>query len=166
MNIGDITNAKGCITLQRFLQGMSLEEIESRLGFHKGRLSKGAYFLVIQNLPSANQFNFAGYSQVSTDNTEKVYGKINDPNDEMMAIKKKMAMTNFGTSGSDRLVKVIPVMTHNEAVLESEKPYPPGSGIPQWTLITDLPFVVECFVNSYPKGRFIPKQGYTEYKVN
>lgn len=163
MNLGDKTQRAGFVTRQINIQGQTLEEIENRLGFHKGRLSQGAYFLVAEELPSADGFDFAGYSQVASQHTASVYGNINKPNDTIMAGKKAMSSSQWSLKGSDRIVKVIPVTNHDNNMSDDTQ-YPPGSGIQQWKLTKAINFNVECFVANYPSGRFIPKEGFQAVK--
>jgi len=165
MELGSKLSAKGFFTRQINIQGQTLAEIESRLGFHKGRLSQGAYFLVAKQLPKEGDFKFAGYSQVASHKTIQAYGDIN--NDKGLERTKPSVMSQWSVSGNnrgqDRLVKVIPVIQHNKEKGDDEQ-YPPGSGIQQWQLSNEIEFVVECFVADYPNGRYKPKEGFTEVK--
>ncbi len=159
MQVGKMAFQAGFVTKQINIQGHTLAEIEKRLGFHKGRLRNGAYFLVAEELPSNSGFLFAGYTQVADHRTAKIYGNINDPKDPGGDIKKRNVKRTWSLHGSARLVKVVPVIKHNEH-MNLDKQYMPGSGIPQWKLIKPVRFRVESFVSNYPSGRFIPSQGF------
>ena len=61
-------NARGCFTLDKFLAGRNLKEIEERIGFRKGRLSKGGIVVALSRLPGKGEFKVAGYTNVSLHN--------------------------------------------------------------------------------------------------
>ncbi len=163
MQVGSTAFRAGFVTRQINIQGQSLAEIETRLGFHKGRLSKGAYFLVAEELPKNEGFLFAGYTQVADHRTANVYGNINNDSDPYYDGRKSRIAQSWSLSGTDRLVKVIPVTEHDEN-MSPDQQYVPGSGIPQWKLTRAIQFRVEAFVNDYPSGRFIPSQGFKAIK--
>jgi hypothetical protein len=149
----------GFVTRQINIQGQTLEEIEKRLGYHQGRLSQGAYFYVSEDKPAQTGFEFAGYSQVAGHNTQKQYGNINQAS-QALEISKRNVLEQIAQSKSTRLVKVIPVIRHNEKIEDDNIQYPPGSGIQQWKLTQPLKFKLECFIANYPHGRFIPMEGF------
>lgn len=163
MTIGDVVSRAGFVTRQINLQGQSLREIEVRLGYHAGRLSKGAYFLVALELPQNSGFDLAGYSQVAAHHTNERYGNLNDPSNASLDRMKNIASSGWGLTGKDRLVKIVPVVGHDDTMTDDDQ-YPVGSGIPQWKLTQPIKFLVEDFVVAYPSGRFIPKQGFQEVK--
>lgn len=164
MQVGGTTFKAGYVTRQINIQGQPLIEIENRLGFHKGRLSRGAYFLVAMELPNVDKgFSFAGYSQVADHRTTEVYGDINNPNDPNLEGKKKLASDQWSLQGSNRLVKVIAVIDHDND-MNPDQQYCPGSGIQQWKLTKTVKFFIESFVSNYPNGRFIPNEGYQPVK--
>ena len=63
--IGTQKKMGGFVTRQINVQGQSLGEIERRLGYHSGRLKAGAIFWIAELLPTHQQFEFAGYTQVA-----------------------------------------------------------------------------------------------------
>ena len=162
----------GCVTQQLYLQGRSLAEIELLLGFHKGRLKMGASFWVAIVLPTADEFDFAGYTQVAGHRTTSQYGNINNPlrKDEKEAYdrRKKMVIDKWSTvNGSERLVKVKPIMEPDNS-MDNDTQYPPGQGIPQWVIKkpSNIIFknIQELTDKDYPNGRFVPDQGFIPVK--
>jgi hypothetical protein len=159
-------NLKGFFTTQRWLQGQTLSEIEQRLGLNSGRLSHGAWFATAVDLPKPEDFEFAGYSQVAGHHTKKIFGNLNTPNNQeekTIYIQRQMRVisTEWSLYGDKRLIKVIPMIGHS-IMMSDDFQYPPGSGIPQWKIISKhgIPWRGICFVKDYPNGRFIPDQGY------
>ena len=157
----------GFFTVQLYLQGQKLAEIESRLGFDRSRLAQGAWFVTPIGLPGPNDFDLAGYSQVAGHRTREQYGELNSPvNDLEKAAylqKKKNAMATWALHGQKRLIKVIPMTGHSLNMSDNYQ-YPPGSGIPQWRISRAKETILWrgiCFVKDYPNGRFIPDEGYT-----
>jgi hypothetical protein len=157
----------GFVTLQLHLQGQTLEEIERRLGFDSGRLSLGAWFATPTRLPGPDDFQFAGYSQVAGHYTKARYGNINDPDTgwekQAYVLRKKNVIAGWQLYGINRLIKVVPMIGHSPN-LSNDYQYPPGNGIPQWKIVRPIMFRGIGYVGNYPKGRFIPDQGYTEVK--
>lgn len=156
---GGTENLRGCFTIQRYIQGKSLREIERLLGFNEGRLAKGARFYTPVVIPGINNFEFAGYTQVSTDRIKEVYGDINKRDTEIKKIEhdeqKRRVAGNWRVYGAERLIKVAPVISTGE--------YPPGAGVPQWKFIHPITCRLVSFVREWD-GRFIPDQGYVEVK--
>jgi hypothetical protein len=153
----------GCFTTQIYLQGRTLSEIEVCLGFHQGRLSEGAWFMVASELPSTDGFEFAGYTLVATHHMTEKYGKINQPEGpwekEAYERNKKEAVKLWKLFGKQRLVKVLPTIRHSRE-MDMNLQYRPGSGVPQWMITKPVRCRAIAFVNDYPGGRFIPDEGY------
>ncbi len=161
------TSLKGFFTTQIQLQGRTLADIESRLGFESGRLSQGAWFVAATQLPTPDEFEFAGYSQVAGHHTQEQYGDLNSPIGEheraaYLLRKRNIISSVWSLNGDRRLIKVLPTIDHN-SLLSDDHQYPPGTGIPQWKIIArnGIPCRAICFVSDYPNGRFIPDEGYT-----
>lgn len=151
---------RGFFTTQLYLQGQTLREIELRLGFDQGRLSLGAWFATPSQLPGPNDFEFAGYSQVAGHRTAKEYGEdINNPKNDnekkAYLLRKRSVIEHWQLYGSNRLIKVIPMIGHT-LNMSDDYQYPPGTGVPQWKITTALLCNGICFVNDYPNGKFNP----------
>ena len=142
-------NARGCFTLDKFLAGRNLKEIEERIGFRKGRLSKGGIVVALSRLPGKGEFKVAGYTNVSLHNFVMPGGL--DPN-----VLEKRAMEVWELTGGNRLLKVIPAIAHDPK-LDPDEQYPHARGIPQWNVTTELPCFVAATLSDYPDGTYRPK---------
>jgi hypothetical protein len=156
MKVGDIVRLGGYYTKARFFRGVSATEIERRIGYHSGRLARGWYLLFLLDPLQFSDFEVRGYSQMSGGVPQ---GHLPNPPDrrnseqrlraegyDLDRIKKETVTDTFCLRGADRLAKVIPF-----AGEFGENDYPPGSGIPQWTLTTIKQFKVAAFVNAGDK---------------
>jgi hypothetical protein len=137
MPILGYTSVRGCFTQEKYLKGRSLSEIEDILGFHKGRLSKGMKIVALENVPSANQFEFLGYSTIAEHKHDKDALKKFDIN----KLKQMVINESFATFGPNRLVKVLPAIGHSTA-MDNDTQYPSGLGAPQWKLVCEVSAVV------------------------
>jgi hypothetical protein len=112
----------GVPTKEKFIAGRTLTEIEKILGFHSGRLSGGITVVVLNELPSIQQFDVASYSNIATHRHQVPVGLDIDK-------IKAEAMKTWATTGFERLVKVLPAVRHDPA-LKPDIQYPPGHGAP------------------------------------
>lgn len=136
--------AKGCFTLDKFIHGRSLSEIERILGFQRGRLSQGGQVLALMRLPSKDEFRLAGYSNVSLNRFVMAGGLDID-------VLKRNAIETWELTCPNRLVKVAPTIPHNPK-LKPKVQYPDAAGAPQWDVLTSLPCVVLGTLSGYPDG--------------
>jgi hypothetical protein len=129
MHPHEIIQVKGCITQERYIKGKTLPELERLLGFNQGRLSNGAVVAVLIQMPTEQQFDLLGYSQVAEHrfNGDAVSGL------DVNKLKQLVLKETFTLVGNKRLVKVIANTPHNPE-LTNEQQYPPGEGVPQWKL--------------------------------
>lgn len=127
MTIGDkISTIKGYVTQDKFLVGRSLEEIERVLGFHTGRLSRGAVIAKLTSLPGPDEFELAGYS-ITPGHRHVVPAGLDQQK------LKGIAITRWSLAGPARLVKVMPHTNHDPR-MDADDQYPVGAGVPQWNL--------------------------------
>ena len=152
--IGQITYRAGFFGKAAFLRLQPSGELERRLGYRAGRLSKGWWLLFMVRLPQWNEFEVAGYSHLSGG---VVQGHLPAPPDrrpmekvlrdtgvDMVRIKKQLVKDTFTLSGSNRLAKVVPLAGEMSGGTSPE--YPQGTGIPQWRLTVPAPFKAVAFV--------------------
>src|SRR5271165_534630 len=109
MFVGQNISVKGFVTQQKYLSGRSLQQMESLLGYHAGRLSRGAGFAMLDRLPAINEFETFGYSQVAAH--RHVVPADLDP-----AGLRRMAMSAWSLAGPNRLIKVLPATPHDDAM--------------------------------------------------
>ena len=131
MVVGQSVQVKGFVTQLKYLNGRRLKDIESLLGFHAGRLSRGAAFATLDRLPQIDEFETSGYTQVAAHRHVTPGGL--DP-----AVLRRNAMSAWALAGPNRLIRVIATTPHNSAMIDDEQ-YPPGSGVPQWKIINPIP---------------------------
>lgn len=127
----------GFFTSQGWLRGRSLDELERLLGYRTGRLSiAGAAVYAFTRVPENWEFELQGYTNVSgglqTDpawvRSDRAAAKYHAATGTLDSetIRKNMVRANMTVNGSDRRVKVKPLL------VDPNDPYPPGAGIPQW----------------------------------
>jgi hypothetical protein len=61
-------------------------------------------------------------------------------------VRRMQAGMKFTYEGPDRLVKVVPITPHSDAVKPSDQ-YPPGGGGGQWTLIRERLFLAAVHID-------------------
>jgi hypothetical protein len=144
MILGQIVSVSGCFTKEKFIVGRRLYEIETILGFHRGRLSQGMAVVALSQLPRTDQFELAAYSNVAT-HRNTIPGGL-----DIDRLKRNAAVT-WATTGFERLVKVFPTMRHDHNI-DPDTQYPPGHGAPQWIAKTSLLGRVVGIVSDYPNG--------------
>ncbi len=124
----------GFITKALFIRGRSQEELEQNLGYGSRRLAGGYWLLFAEKLPTADDFEFAGYTHFSGGKPEghkfpaalSVEQRLAEEIGSLRNIKERIVRDVFRISGPERIAKIIPV--------DSGRDYPPGAGIPQWKL--------------------------------
>jgi hypothetical protein len=129
--VGQPLAVKGFVTQYKFLAGRPLARIESLLGFHAGRLARGATFATLDRLPTIGEFDTAGYSQVAAHRHVA-------PADLDPIGLRRMAMRAWTLTGSDRLIKVMATTPHDPG-MSNDAQYPPGPGVPQWKITSPIP---------------------------
>ena len=147
MRVGEKVSQKGYFTQKHYVAGKSCSNLESLLGFKAGRLAGGWALLALTKLPLPADFEFRGYSYFSGGiekghDPAKSDGKtmevrLKDGKYDLAKLKAAIIRDTFTTTGSKRLVKVVP----NDAP-SGAKDYPPGAGVPQWELTKKMDFVV------------------------
>lgn len=143
-----ITKARGCFTLDKFIAGRTLREIEKNLGFEEGRLAQGGYVVALIQLPGKRDFDLGGYTSVSMHHFRMPGGLDVD-------VLKRNVMEIWKLAGENRLVKVIPTIRHDPAK-HPDQQYPHARGVPQWDIKTELPCVVVATLTAYPDGVYRP----------
>ncbi len=151
MDVGNTIYARGFFTKALYMRGVSSSEVEKRLGYRQGRLAGGWTLLFMLSKPFPGEFQFRGYSQTSGGvsmghlanpkdprNSEQ---KLIDDGFDMKSLKGRIINETFKTAGAERLAKVIP---KNGEFGDAD--YPPGSGIPQWTLTKEKAFKVAAII--------------------
>ena len=115
---------RGYFTLERNIVGLTLQEMERKLGFRPGRLASGARILVLQRQPLVGEFVFAGSTRYS--DAEGLVG---------VAQRRTAASTTIPHAWlGQRLVKIVPNLAHT-----ASESYPQAaSPVEQWELLAPL----------------------------
>jgi hypothetical protein len=151
LQVGGTANLRGFFTKALYLRNQPSLEVERRLGYRAGRLDEGWWLCFLLQMPRGDDFEVRGYSQMSGGVAQGHLASPPDPKNaeqklkadgfDMAKIKGDLIVNTFRLSGPERLAKVIPARGEF-----GENDYPPGSGIPQWTLTKPLQFMVAAFV--------------------
>ena len=168
--VGDFVREKGFITRLIGVINRSAAYLEVALGFRERRLAQGWILLALKERVAPEEFAFAGYSQSSGGETLAATpsGVALRTRIDMLAhagsteadrragtgcdLVKRQLAESFTLEGSDRIVKLVPRMPHMAAMPPDEQ-YPPGSGLPQWVLLTPKLFVVAAIVGPGERHR-------------
>lgn len=139
MQVGQTIMKRGFFTKALYLRSQPSHELERRLGYRTGRFSQGWVLFFMEEELSETDFEFRGYSQMSDGvaqghlpnppdprNSERW---LSDNNYDIPRLKQKVAREVFKYAGPERLAKAVP-----NAGEFGENDYPPGSGIPQWSI--------------------------------
>jgi hypothetical protein len=152
--LGKPASADGCITRLHFVINQPTDEIERRIGYSRGRLDGGWWLLLLTEPVQAGDFEFFGYSNSSGGRSGHPMGgparqAIQDSLHQQLGgagflRKEKEIAAAMTISGPERIAKILPRSGEDPAIPANEawRHYPPGSGIPQWRLVTSKRFVV------------------------
>lgn len=151
LTVGGTANLRGFFTKALYVRNQPSREIEKRLGYRAGRLDEGWWLCFLLQMPKGDDFEVRGYSQMSGGVAQGHLASPPDPRNaeqklaadgvDMVKVKGNLLRDVFRLSGPERLAKVIPARGEF-----GENDYPPGSGIPQWTLTKPLQFKVAAFM--------------------
>ncbi len=140
--VGAQFSRKGFFSKAIYARGVAPEEVEDRLGFHRGRLAAGWSLAVMEKLPGAADFEFAGYTHwsggvaqghlPSPPDPRTAEQRLHDDGCDVERLKLRVIAEVFTLSGAHRLAKVIPATEDGD--------YPQGTGVPQWRLVAPMPF--------------------------
>jgi hypothetical protein len=116
---------KGYFTVERNIVGLTLHQMEAKLGFRPGRLTNGVRILVLQRQPSVGEFVFAGSTRY--------------PDAEgLVGVEQRRSAASTAVPHAwlgQRLVKVAPNLLHT-----ASESYPKAmSPVEQWELLVPLP---------------------------
>lgn len=151
LRIGQEIDAKGFFTQARYMRGVSLGDMERRVGYREGRLAEGAALLFLTRMPRADEFQFRGYTHMSNgvplghrpDAGTRLNAEQSLVADgvDVAALKAKIISGTFMVEGWTRLSKVLPA---RDAFGSND--FPPGPGIPQWEAMKPLPWRVAAIL--------------------
>jgi hypothetical protein len=139
----------GLFTQARFVQQRSCHEIERQLGFAPGQLANGWWLLLVEQMPSLNDFELLAYSYISSGVaqghlrpgrwTSEPRFRAGEP--DVFGLKQRTIRQRFRLTGPDRPAKVLSADGSGSNV-----PHGAGRSMPQWKLVRALPFRVWGFI--------------------
>lgn len=161
LRVGEMQKLQGDFSKALYYRSQSSSEVERRIGYRAGRLREGWWLMFLTVLPTPEQFEYRGYSQMSggreqghlpqyssgptaEDRLKSGGFNLTGSEHQQRGLKQKTIAEVFRLSGPERLAKVRPVAReHGDPDVPD---YPPGAGIPQWTLTQSLIWVAAAFV--------------------
>ena len=159
--IAERQQLKGDFTFANFLRGKAPSRLERDIGYRAGRLGQGWWLMLLTEMPRPEDFEYRGYTHLpggqqfdpvlktgvgpTTHAAMKTAGMNLDGSPAVsMGMRARTIAEKFSLSGPRRIAKVRPVAAPAE---EPGVPdYPPGMGIPQYTLVRPLWWVAAAFV--------------------
>lgn len=160
LTLGTTVPSKGCIT--RLIDVVNREPafLEDLVGFHRGRLAQGFYFLLLTQAFGPGEFEFHGYTHMSggkiglPSNNPAIEGARPSVHGNLLnqfgARDTGGLMKNFCSTirlkGPDRYVKILPAVQHDPAMGAADQ-YPASKlSIRQVNLRVAKPFLVAAEV--------------------
>jgi hypothetical protein len=153
-HVGEFQRLEGDFSKALYYRGQPANEVERRIGYRAGRLRNGWWLMFLTVLPAVDQFEYRGYSQMSRGIEQghlpqnrwapTAEDRLGRAGNDLKAMKQKTLAEMFRLSGHERLAKVRPVAReHGDPDVAD---YPPGTGIPQWTLTKPLVWVAAAYI--------------------
>ena len=147
-SVGVLGGGSGNFTEALYLRSQSAGEIEQRLGFGPGRLSRGWWLVFALEKPLPDNFDFGGYTDFSGGRIghprvggsrpkveEELEQDLGGPAQVLAARARRIATLQI--TRADRVAKVAPVAAGSD--------YPVGSGFPQF----NIPHAIKCKVAAF-----------------
>ena len=158
--LGAIEPYGGNVTTLNWIGPRTGPDIEERLGYGPGRLSKGYWILLLKQRLKPADFTFEG-TTLNSGGRRGLPGR--DPISDAARIRIHDVMqAEYGSagyvamqvgqlkkiaySGTMRIAKVLPEARHDGTLAPADQ-YPMGGGALQWNIVCQVDFLVACFVN-------------------
>lgn len=158
--IGSTIFEAGIITQESAIAGLSRFDLERRMGFNAGHLSRGYTVAKLEIVPGFHSWTFRRHTDLAPDpewdeeedgpdqrTAEEVLIANGDDVDFM---KNEVMRYDFATSGPKRLIKIIPAFNG-----QAWPQYPERAGAPQVILLSNVAMTVVAFVG--PTETYTPQ---------
>lgn len=158
--VGAVEPHDGNVTTLNWIGPRSGPEVEERLGYGHGRLSKGFYILLLKQQLQPEDFIFEGTTLRSGGRfglpaetpaldaaRARVHASILDARGpDGYRTMQTNSLKTTSCVGWERIAKVLPVVRHDDSLRPSDQ-YPAGGGGLQWRLVRKANFLICCFVD-------------------
>lgn len=159
--VGEKQWLKGDFSKAVYFRMQPTSELERRIGYRAGRLREGYWLMFLTQMPTVDQFEYRGYSQMSggiirghlpshkngptaEERLQRSGHNLSGTSYQREGSKHRTIREVFQLFGPNRIAKIRPVArAHGDPDIPD---YPPGSGIPQWTLTVPLEWIATTFV--------------------
>jgi len=159
--LGSETYRQGNVTQNTWVGPRSARALERSLGFGLGRLSAGWAVLVLKQKLAPLDFQFDGITLRSGGREglpassweedarrPRVHCRVlADRGEASYSAMQKWTLSSIPETGQQRLVKVVPVTPHSDAV-PPDRQYRMGGGGLQWRLVCPCRFLVAMTVDA------------------
>jgi len=132
----------GYFTIERHIVGLTVREIESKVGYRAGLLAAGARIFVFTQQPEVGQFVFAGSTLYSDA-------------EGLVSVEQRLKAASTVIPGAwahERLIKIVPVQpppAERDSYPQAEPP------VEQWQLLVRLPAELVCELKG--EQRYYPR---------
>ncbi len=164
--VGAIEVYGGNVTTLGWIGPRSAADIEERLGYRAGRLSRGYWILALKQRLQPDDFEFDGNTlnsggrlglpaadAIADAARRRVHAKVMDEYGAAGYRKlQQYALSTVEYYGTNRIAKLLPVTRHDEDMSPALQ-YPIGGGGLQWKLKHKVGFLVACFVDDRGTAR-------------
>lgn len=158
--LGKTAHRQGDITTNNWVGARSGAALEASLGFGRGRLAEGWWILVLKQKLTPEDFIFSGLTIRSggreglpaptrAEDEARLHvhrALLNTYGPDEVGRMQRKALARIQYEGPERLVKVVPVTPHSDALAPNLQ-YPMGGGGLQWTLRRPCEFLVAVQVD-------------------
>lgn len=145
--LGQPITLTGNVTTLQWIKPGFEAETEAALGYHRGRLGKGYWIMLLKQLPRPGQFAFDGTTlnsggrlglPAATEAADRLRPKVHD---QILAQRgaagyadlQSRVLTDTKILGEHRIAKVLPGNGHDAAMAPAAQ-YPAGGGGLQWVI--------------------------------
>ena len=157
---GEIVSLNGSVTQNKWVGARSAGWLEENLGFAPGRLAQGWKVLLLKATLGPDDFELDGTTlrsggrfglPANTWEADKERGRVHDDivrdyGSKGYADLQRYALKSITPKGENRLVKVVPVIPHDDSI-PPDRQYPMGGGGLQWKLKKCFDFLVAMTVD-------------------
>lgn len=144
---------QGFIVPKEHISDCNLAQLESILGFVKGRLKQGAAFAQLYELPAQHELEYFGSTQTPAHHWNENRENLSNLGVDVIEHNRLNEAAYHYLNPASKLIKVIPLKDHDPMLSEDEN-WPSGIGAMQYRLKVKKPAVIIEVIEDYPNGKF------------